>query len=103
MGKPDEAYTKLKEDTEKIEVDADWFHPFHRYQEGNFPSGARAQDFLGTSANREPLGHLHLGVEPRDLAESDAQPHLRKITIFQVTGRSDDANVTVLGFRKKCG
>ncbi len=68
-----------------------------------FPASRACKISSATFANREPAGHLDLGVEPRDLIERHPQRHFRKVTIFDVNGRPDDSHVARLEFGQELG
>ena len=42
MGESNQAHTELKENAEEIQVQAEWFHPFHCDEERDLAGRARA-------------------------------------------------------------
>jgi hypothetical protein len=52
-------------------------------------------------ANRESLRLLHLGVQPCDLIERDAQTHFRQITVLDVNRHAKHADIAGFKFWQK--
>ena len=62
MRESDRAHPELKERAEKIQIGAERLHAFHRDEQSDLAGPARAQNFLVTLADGEPIRLVDLVV-----------------------------------------
>ena len=93
MGEPDHAQAQFVENTDKVQVRSERFCTLHGNEKSDLAGGTRCLNFPIAFADDNAPASFRLSVEARDLAEGDRQCLLRKVTVLDKNGGTDDRDV----------
>ena len=93
MRQTNRSQPELIKDTQQVQIFTQRLDSFHRKDQRDLFSSASLLDIGKGLADREALRLLHLGIQSRDLVERYTQTHFRQITVLDVNGHTECADV----------